>query len=449
MARSFDSFGDSEARVEHGWRGCEMRMMSAPIRAWRSHCRGASCVVASPTAKGPVSRRRPSPGTDSTAARSHTVCGAERASSTATPDCADASTWRDASYAYHRTPRRRNARPAARALRYHRRAPAGARSRSRHADARIAACGRRCTNDCSPHASNARRACDRLDDAALARASECPTNGATRSARSRRSSAHARHGHRRRKASTVTRSGRSAAAPKAVWPTQPTHSGHLRPRRRRDHRALRRPSRHTRARPWPERRRDRRAGPLVATARAAVSCHARDGARDGGGGARSPLDLQGPGRRAGRLHRRLEGQPRDQLAALPRLSGAGARRAVHLRGGRLPALVRRAARRRAARRVRGARAVAPRHSTTRSSASSTSCRSTAHPMDVVRTAVSVIGASDPRRARRHARGEPRQGDARCSRSCPSIVAYDQRRRRGLELVEPRDDLGYSRELPAA
>ena len=35
---------------------------------------------------------------------------------------------------------------------------------------------------------------------------------------------------------------------------------------------------------------------------------------------------------------------------------------------------------------------------------------TAHPMDVVRTAVSVIGASDPTHARRLPRGEPRQGD---------------------------------------
>ena len=73
-----------------------------------------------------------------------------------------------------------------------------------------------------------------------------------------------------------------------------------------------------------------------------------------------PADLQGPGRCAGRLHRRLEGQPRHELAAVPRVPRAGARRVVHLRGGRLPALARRAARRRRARGVRGTRAVAAR-----------------------------------------------------------------------------------------
>ncbi len=67
---------------------------------------------------------------------------------------------------------------------------------------------------------------------------------------------------------------------------------------------------------------------------------------------------------------------------------------------------------------------------------------TAHPMDVVRTAVSVMGACDD--------GGPdgtRDTDEERSiylmAQLPAIVAYDQRRRRGLQLVEPRDDLAYS------
>ncbi|MBX3098508.1 MAG: bifunctional 2-methylcitrate synthase/citrate synthase [Salinibacterium sp.] len=67
---------------------------------------------------------------------------------------------------------------------------------------------------------------------------------------------------------------------------------------------------------------------------------------------------------------------------------------------------------------------------------------TAHPMDVVRTAVSVVGASDPDAAD----SSPSSNLAKSMRlfaQLPSIVAYDQRRRRGLHLVEPRDDLSYS------
>jgi 2-methylcitrate synthase/citrate synthase II len=66
---------------------------------------------------------------------------------------------------------------------------------------------------------------------------------------------------------------------------------------------------------------------------------------------------------------------------------------------------------------------------------------TAHPMDVVRTAVSVIGASDP-----NTDDSPQANLDRAIRlfaKLPSIIAYDQRRRRELEFVEPRDDLGYS------
>ena len=67
---------------------------------------------------------------------------------------------------------------------------------------------------------------------------------------------------------------------------------------------------------------------------------------------------------------------------------------------------------------------------------------TAHPMDVVRTAVSVIGASDPDAAD----ATPEANLAKSVRlyaQLPAIVAYDQRRRRHQDLVEPRDDLSYS------
>ena len=67
---------------------------------------------------------------------------------------------------------------------------------------------------------------------------------------------------------------------------------------------------------------------------------------------------------------------------------------------------------------------------------------TAHPMDVVRTAVSVIGASDP--ATPDDSPEANLDKAiRLFAKLPSIVTYDQRRRHELEFVEPRDDLGFS------
>ncbi|BDI22372.1 bifunctional 2-methylcitrate synthase/citrate synthase [Herbiconiux sp. L3-i23] len=70
---------------------------------------------------------------------------------------------------------------------------------------------------------------------------------------------------------------------------------------------------------------------------------------------------------------------------------------------------------------------------------------TAHPMDLLRTAVSAIGALD----------ETLGGDGDLDRALnerrsvallakiPTIVALLQRRRRGLEPVAPRDDLDYS------
>jgi len=67
---------------------------------------------------------------------------------------------------------------------------------------------------------------------------------------------------------------------------------------------------------------------------------------------------------------------------------------------------------------------------------------TAHPMDVTRTAVSVIGACDPN-------ADDASPEANLAKSIrlfaklPAIVAYDQRRRRGQEAVAARDDLNYS------
>ncbi|MCW4386375.1 bifunctional 2-methylcitrate synthase/citrate synthase [Salinibacterium sp. SYSU T00001] len=71
---------------------------------------------------------------------------------------------------------------------------------------------------------------------------------------------------------------------------------------------------------------------------------------------------------------------------------------------------------------------------------------TAHPMDVVRTAVSVIGATDPTLLEPNGIADRKYNEGRAVyllAQLPAIVAYDQRRRRGEELVEPRDDLGYS------
>ena len=66
----------------------------------------------------------------------------------------------------------------------------------------------------------------------------------------------------------------------------------------------------------------------------------------------------------------------------------------------------------------------------------------AHPMDVVRTAVSVIGARDPDASVATPEDNLRKSVALFAQ-LPAVVAYDQRRRRGDHLVEPRDDLGYS------
>ena len=67
---------------------------------------------------------------------------------------------------------------------------------------------------------------------------------------------------------------------------------------------------------------------------------------------------------------------------------------------------------------------------------------TSHPMDVVRTAVSVIGASDPAAGDASPEANLAKSTALFA-ALPAVVAYDQRRRRGQDVVPPRDDLGYS------
>ncbi|KAB1642634.1 bifunctional 2-methylcitrate synthase/citrate synthase [Gulosibacter chungangensis] len=66
----------------------------------------------------------------------------------------------------------------------------------------------------------------------------------------------------------------------------------------------------------------------------------------------------------------------------------------------------------------------------------------AHPMDVVRTAVSVIGANDPE-TETNTEESNLAKSKRLFAALPAVVAYDQRRRHGLDVVEPREDLDYS------
>jgi citrate synthase len=72
----------------------------------------------------------------------------------------------------------------------------------------------------------------------------------------------------------------------------------------------------------------------------------------------------------------------------------------------------------------------------------------AHPMDEVRTAVSLIGARDLAGTGSvlDVSGNAEENLARSIRLfavLPAIVAYGQRRRRGQQPVAPRDDLGYA------
>ncbi|KRF32900.1 bifunctional 2-methylcitrate synthase/citrate synthase [Yonghaparkia sp. Soil809] len=70
----------------------------------------------------------------------------------------------------------------------------------------------------------------------------------------------------------------------------------------------------------------------------------------------------------------------------------------------------------------------------------------AHPMDVVRTAVSVIGALDETLTTDRTWIDldlTLERSIRLFAQLPAIVAFAQRRLRDEHLVEPRDDLGYS------
>jgi citrate synthase len=66
----------------------------------------------------------------------------------------------------------------------------------------------------------------------------------------------------------------------------------------------------------------------------------------------------------------------------------------------------------------------------------------AHPMDTLRTAVSLLGAADP--AEDDNTPEANQAKAlRLFAAAPSVAALDQRRRRGQDPVPPRGDLGFA------
>lgn len=65
-----------------------------------------------------------------------------------------------------------------------------------------------------------------------------------------------------------------------------------------------------------------------------------------------------------------------------------------------------------------------------------------HPMDVGRTAVSVLGANDPLAEDSSPEAELAKAKSLFAQF-PAVVAYDQRRRRSLGVIEPREDLDYS------
>ena len=66
----------------------------------------------------------------------------------------------------------------------------------------------------------------------------------------------------------------------------------------------------------------------------------------------------------------------------------------------------------------------------------------AHPMDVVRTAVSLIGADDTETDDASPEANLRRA-VRLFAVLPAVVAFDQRRRHGDALLDPRDDLDYA------
>ncbi|MCS3493997.1 citrate synthase [Arthrobacter sp. JUb119] len=65
-----------------------------------------------------------------------------------------------------------------------------------------------------------------------------------------------------------------------------------------------------------------------------------------------------------------------------------------------------------------------------------------HPMDVGRTAVSVIGANHPEAENSSPEAELLKAKELFA-AFPAVVAYEQRRRRGQDAVAPRGDLDYS------
>ncbi|MEY9951976.1 bifunctional 2-methylcitrate synthase/citrate synthase [Leifsonia sp. EB34] len=70
----------------------------------------------------------------------------------------------------------------------------------------------------------------------------------------------------------------------------------------------------------------------------------------------------------------------------------------------------------------------------------------AHPMDALRTAVSQLGGMDPTLEQPNGILDPELNLSRAVHlfaQLPTIVAYIQRRRHGLDLVESRDDLDYA------
>ncbi|MDN5727475.1 MAG: bifunctional 2-methylcitrate synthase/citrate synthase, partial [Propionibacteriales bacterium] len=65
-----------------------------------------------------------------------------------------------------------------------------------------------------------------------------------------------------------------------------------------------------------------------------------------------------------------------------------------------------------------------------------------HPMDVGRTAVSVLGANHPLAEDSSPEAELEKAKSLLARF-PAVVAYDQRRRRQQDVIAPREDLDYS------
>ncbi len=66
---------------------------------------------------------------------------------------------------------------------------------------------------------------------------------------------------------------------------------------------------------------------------------------------------------------------------------------------------------------------------------------TCHPMDVLRTAVSVLGAEDPTEADISAASSLTKAESMFAK-LPTVVAYDYRRRRALDRISPDPTLSY-------